>query len=526
MPIDLWARSFQIEREDIEFLTSLLLEKEQPLSTEQLAHLLVEHRLVQEAAELQERFKDTRFYNPAESYDIGQKVVFPVLDFNTGTVVSTRDGINPEHEPFKVIGVEFEDGDQPSAVREFASDLATPHTLSQTNGDSVVQELGADILTTDEIMESLGDRIIDELEVGLHNSGTLIQVARQWFVEDLLTEVNVGHINLVEAVLDINSGGPMDTRSLLENIGGLGDGPIELQEFSLNYVLKDDNRFDEVGSTGQVLWYLTRLEPAEVQRTPALLQYTPIEFDRSLLDDELIELELEINDELSANTKPLTGPVDEATVTLIYPHRRTGTLPLTPGLRRLFPTAERTPRVFVTLVDAQDEEEYAAWVVREERYVFGLGKFYRKHQLPVGAFVTARQSDEPGKIIIDFNAYRPRTEWIRLIVPRNNQIAFEEVKRSIGADYDDLMTLGADDLDELDSLVETTRDQRKTLVAIITSIITALTPLSPQGTVHAKTIYSAVNVIRRCPPGPILATLVANPDFENVGGHYWRLSGN
>ena len=47
---------------------------------------------------------------------------------------------------------------------------------------------------------------------------------------------------------------------------------------------------------------------------------------------------------------------------------------------------------------------------------------------------------------------------------------------------------------------------------------------SPQGAVHAKTIYSAVNVLRRVPPGPILATLASNPDFEYVGNHYWKLS--
>jgi len=31
-------------------------------------------------------------------------------------------------------------------------------------------------------------------------------------------------------------------------------------------------------------------------------------------------------------------------------------------------------------------------------------------------------------------------------------------------------------------------------------------------------------VIRRCPPGPIFASLVAYPEFEHVGGPYWRLS--
>jgi hypothetical protein len=30
--------------------------------------------------------------------------------------------------------------------------------------------------------------------------------------------------------------------------------------------------------------------------------------------------------------------------------------------------------------------------------------------------------------------------------------------------------------------------------------------------------------MRRSAPGPIFATLSANPDFEDVGDHYWTLS--
>jgi hypothetical protein len=180
--------------------------------------------------------------------------------------------------------------------------------------------------------------------------------------------------------------------------------------------------------------------------------------------------------------------------------------------------------VWFTLVDGQDGEEYPAWVVRKERYVFGLAKFYRKHKLPIGVHITLRRSDEPGKIIVDFNAYRPRTEWIRLIVPKNDQITFENQKRAIGAGYDELMILGADDLASVDALFQTAQQQKKSLASILKTIIPPLGGLTPQGTVHAKTLYSAVNVLRRCPPGPIFATLIANPDFQNVGGDYWKLS--
>jgi hypothetical protein len=48
-----------------------------------------------------------------------------------------------------------------------------------------------------------------------------------------------------------------------------------------------------------------------------------------------------------------------------------------------------------------------------------------------------------------------------------------------------------------------------------------LVKLSPQGTVHAKTIYSAVNVLRRTPPGPVFAQLSTEACFVSMGGGYW-----
>jgi hypothetical protein len=320
-------------------------------------------------------------------------------------------------------------------------------------------------------------------------------------------------------------GGPLPPEQILEQIGRLGDAPEELQIFSMNYALNTDSRFDEVGPAGQVLWYLSQLEPQEVLQTPAMLRYTQIEYDRSLLTPDMLVVESDIGDELSPDADGEDSST-EAKVTLIYPHRRLGTLPLNQQMRRVFPTARRTPRIWITLVDGQDGEEYTGWVVHNERYVYGLNKFYRKHRLPIGAYVTARPGDAADKVMINFSSYRPRSEWIRLIVPQQGQIQFENSKRAIGAEYDELMILGADDLQAVDDLFQTTQQQKKSLASILRSIIPPLGHLTPQGTVHAKTLYSTVNVMRRCPPGPIFATLIANPDFQNVGGQYWKLSGD
>ena len=51
-----------------------------------------------------------------------------------------------------------------------------------------------------------------------------------------------------------------------------------------------------------------------------------------------------------------------------------------------------------------------------------------------------------------------------------------------------------------------------------------LTKLNPQGTVHAKSVYSAVNIIRRCPPGPIFYMLISNRRFRDAGGGLFALA--
>jgi len=52
-------------------------------------------------------------------------------------------------------------------------------------------------------------------------------------------------------------------------------------------------------------------------------------------------------------------------------------------------------------------------------------------------------------------------------------------------------------------------------------IFPELAKLNPQGTVHAKTLYSAVNVVRRCPPGPIFNELSTHACFIPMGHGYW-----
>jgi hypothetical protein len=53
-----------------------------------------------------------------------------------------------------------------------------------------------------------------------------------------------------------------------------------------------------------------------------------------------------------------------------------------------------------------------------------------------------------------------------------------------------------------------------------------LAKLTPQGHVHAEELYSAVNILRRVPPAPLLALLASTKGFVHVGDLHFRLAEN
>ncbi len=526
LPSQQWAKKFTVTEHNIEFLTNLLLEREAPMTTQELATALIQHQLDSEQSDLEEQYEDATLYVPSESYGVGQRLMFSQMDYATATIIKTRVGENSgEYGAFKVISVEFDDDTNniDGSYREFATEFTTEHYLNDPTKNSVPVTETAHLEPSD-ILRQAKSIILKTLHLRLQDHPALISVADYWFVKDLMIEIDIGPLHLAEAVLDMHGGGPLTTHQILSEIGELGDAAKSLQVFSFIHAMNDDDRFDEVGPEGEILWFLKRLEPDTVKAKPEILVYETIEYDRNMLTEEMLALEREINDELS----PLAEPSDEieresTNVTLLYPHRRAGTLPLTPELLQMLPWAT-TPRIAITLVDGEDGQLYSGWIVHDYLYLFGLSEFYNKHHLPVGTHLNIRFGDELDHYVVSFNGYRPRTEWIRLASAQNDRLHFEDKKRAIGASYDDLIIVGVDNLPEIDRLTQQPPKQQKSLLSIIKSLLPELGKLSPQRTVHLKTLYSAVNILKRCPPGPIFATLIANPDFEDVGGHYWKLS--
>lgn len=505
---------YAITSEDLQYLSTLLVEDELPRSTDELSRALVTHHARQEEALIERALSRGTPYRPKESFEVGERVVFPVLDYRSGEVVGVRAGHNPEHEPFKVIKVRFEGGEE----REFAAEFEDGHPLNQAaSGVADAEELHS----PQELASLYAPIIRDRLENRLTSEPDFVRLANKWFRRDLLVEVHVGHLNLAEAVLDVAGGGPLPTEALLGDVELPAEISPQLRVFSLNYVLQQDDRFDEVGPAGEVLWFLDRLEPQAIKERPLTLQYEPLDHEPPLLTSEMRSLERQLDDEWS-DLEPPESVSEPVEFVLIYPHWRAGTVPLSSRLSPIFPSG-RTERIHFTFIDGDSGHEMSGWVVEKGRYVYGLKEWYRENNIPVGAYLELSRADEPNQVIVRPRNRRSRREWVRVVMPRDDRLVFEMHKEDIACDYDELMVMGTADLPGLEKLWKRARQQHLPLDEIVKDVFPELVKLSPQGNVHAATLYSAVNVMRRTPPGPLLEALVTSDRYAPVGDNYWVL---
>ena len=504
----------QINRQDIDCLHTYLFEHETPLTSHELVAILVNERIrVERLAEQKRRQAGGKTYFPKESYQVGDDIVIPALNWKHGKITAARAGQNPELGAFDVLTVQLDNGSE----RLFASNLPV-HLLNEQ--PATVEEAEVE---SDAILSAYGNTLEKKIEAAIQSDDELVRIAGRWFPRALLVDVNVGHLNLAEAVLDMSGGEPLPTSALLKDVA-LPEGiNPKLAEFSLNLALQEDKRFDEVGPAGQVLWCLRRLEPDAVREIPSYLRYSEIEYDRSALDPQMIALEGQLDDELSEINASGSMEAKEITVSLIFPHLRAGTLPLSTRVRALFPTAYESPRVRFTLVDGKTRQKMPGWVVRENGYVYGLRDWYKAHDLMPGSLVRIRLGANPGEVTIEAQTYRATKDWVRtVIVGADGGIVFAMLKQSISAEFNDRMVFAIPSLEAVDQLWM--QDQKKPFEQLVISMIRELSKLTPQGHVHAQELYSAINILRRVPPAPLFALLASKPEIAHVGDLHFRLS--
>ena len=506
-----WVSKFAVTEADIEQIYNHFIEVEKPQTASQLARVILHFRLMEEKNEIKQRLSGRDLYQPRKSYAVGDELVFPAMQFAYGKVVSTRPGANPQEGQFDVIAVEIN-----GKVREFAAGLQSDHPLNKENGNLFA---GFDLATVEELHRQYGGLVAKKLTELLGKQEGFVRLGQQWFVRGLMAEISIGHLHLAEAVLDMNGGGPLAADEIMVDLDLDPGVDIEVRRFSLNHALLNDSRFDEVAPQGKVVWYLRRLEPEGVRERPPRLAYTSIPHDRALLSPQLQNLERELDDEWS--DLPPQTVAQPVVLTLTYPHRYSGTLPLSARTRPLFPPSN-SPRQLVTFIDEVTSEEIAAWVVQHDRYIYGLKDWYEANGVPIGGFINLRPGPEPGVILLGCDRRRGQREWVRLATVIEGQIKFELHRRTISCGFDDLMIVGTDFVTAVDVVWRRAETNKRPIASLLAEIFPELAALNPQVTVHAKTLYSAINMFRRVPPGPLFAELVRQPAFQQVGDHYWQ----
>lgn len=511
-----WQDQFEVGAKDVSRVYDLILDEGAPLATEMLTLAVIEARCREEEDLIKAELSRGPVYQPKNLYDVGQPVIFPVLNYALGTVVGTRAGRNPDYGDFTVIQVEIE-GEK--KTREFASGLEGEHKLNFEDGDSELLS-AAELLAPAELYERHGAGVEERLVTALEARNEFVKFGDRWFLQDLLVPISEGYLNIAEALIEIKSR-PLPTGDIVPDLDLPAEVSEEIQTLSLSGALQADERFDNVGDGGRDIWYLRRLTPESVVNPPERLRIKVAAYDRQAIDQGLLLIEREIDDEGSGEEVMGTSrPIYRTTLALVYPHWRAGTLPLTVRTRGLFPQAT-THHFPIVLVDGRDGEKMQGWVVRESAFVHGLKDWYKRHGLPVGTYIKLERTRDPRVITVDFEPRRLKSLWIPIAAVQGGKLVFQMRKTAISCEYDDKMTIGEDNAKQIDRLWQEVHVREESLLQTMVRIMPELIKLSPQGTVHAKTIYSAVNVLRRSPPGPIFALLSTERCFVSMGGGYW-----
>lgn len=515
---DYW-RDFKFSNQDLEFLYNHLLEIELPQTAEELTKALLSNRINKEIQALQNQKPSHGVrYQPGEKYKISDKLFFPQLGGKIGKVSGIRPSNNPNLPSFDVLTIEFDD----HSNRLFAAgyeDHVLNEPLKVDESDPAFQP--------DAVFSQFGENITQIVSENLEAVSDLVRIAGRWFPRALLVDINIGHLNLVEAVLDMNGGGPLPTRTLMEQIELPTDVNSKLTEFSLNLALEEDERFDEVGPAGETLWFLHRLEPDGVREPPITLRYSGSPVSNENFDEELSnQLIKNVIDELEPESGKVERP-DQVTISLIYPHWRAGTLPITKAIRKLFPAAYEAPRVQFKFIDADTNEVISGWVVRTNKYVFGLREWYQTAGLIPGNFVTISKGEKAGEVLISAGKRKPSREWVRTaLIGADGGIVFAMLKQLVSGSIDERMAVVIPDLDAMDTLWGNGNYFRQPVDIIMKKVMKEQAKLNPQGHVHCQELYSAVNLVRRCPPSLILSILQNRSWSNHMGDLYYRLTEN
>lgn len=506
-----------VNDQDIERAYGYVLERGEAVTTRELTQTVIGARVKEEEERRARLSTNATLYQPKNRYEVGQRLLFTALDNREGVVTALRTADNPRLAAFDVVTVAFtEDG----SSREFAAGYELEHPLNESKPAAS----GVADQAPEEIYARYGQSVESALTARLHTDKEFVEQNGKWLLRGLLVEIHVGLLNVAEAAIEQNNSA-LTTAELARilDLNTEGAKP-ENVHFALEYALQNDGRFVDIGPSGQARWFLSRLEPQEAQITPRILKLLHSTRTATALPPELETLLNELEDEADVDNgeaSPETSPSDVVDIVLTYPHRRAGSLPLTAGVRGLFPESDKS-RMLVTLVDEETSARLPVWLVRDGSYLAGLKGWYDHHKLNPGAFVQLERRAESFSATLRYMPQRERGLWVRAARAQGGRLIFGTDRRPVSHKYDEDMLILIGDQAGLDNLTESNYSERS-LEQLLHDVFPELAKLVPGGRVHAKTLYSAVNFARRVGPRAVFDALARGDAFSSVGGGYFIL---
>jgi hypothetical protein len=511
-----WRDEYEVSPKDLDLLTNLTLEAGKPQRLTTLAAAIITRRLQLEREAMARRAKSGHLYQPLGHYEVGQELVFTALDFAVGKVMTVRPGHNPKYGPFEAIRVSF---GADVAEREFAAAFAHPHPLNQP-----AEELlgGTDAgLSESELVRLFEHYVARRLGPALEKSEDFIACGGQWFLRAMLPDMHIGYLNLAEAMI-YEARHPLAAREMLAGLDIKSTSAPEAQLFALNQALSGDTRFDNVSTTEDAVWYLRALQPAAVFERPAVLTPAFRALGGELLGITMLDMVEEVGDDLDdLETMTFAGAANGVHCELSFPHLYAGTMPATLRFLHLLPSGNNQ-RMPVTLVDGRTGSRFEAWVVPDEGYICGLGDWYAAVEMGVGGQVALTTTEEPFTFALAITPLRgKRGEWIRSASVADNTLVLQMQRANVEVRCDRNMLIDVPDRDAVARLAARPEIAALSLNALVRKAFNELSKLSGRGLVHAKSVYSVANLMRRTGAVPILAELTRRACYDPVGDGFW-----
>ncbi len=511
-----WRDDYEVSQGDLDLIAGLILEAGRPQPTSSLASAIIRRRFQREKDAASQLVKTGQVYQPKESYEVGQTLVFTARDLATGRVLDVRPGHNPKYGAFEVIRVAFDDDES-----EFAASLQEPRLPLNRPADELLGT-SDDSVSESDLLEAYSGYVERRVDAKLEQSVDFVQFDGTWFLRELLPDMHIGYLNLAEAMI-YEAGHPLAAQEMLKDLDLDVRGSREAELFALNRALGGDERFDNVGTTEKPIWYLRALEPDAAFVRPAVLRPAFRAQGEEYLGLTMLDYVEEIGDELDDINDESPSEIASFPFQLSFPHLYAGTIPLLHGLRNMLPDDGRS-RFPITMVDSRNDERFDVWVVLEERYVAGFDDWYKATGMCVGGEIELIPTEEPLTFtlsIAPLPARSRKTDWTRTATVVDGDLVLQVTRSSLDVRCDRNMVIDVPDREAIADLMARAEEGRFSLSTITSSVFDELAKLSNRGLVHAKSLYSAVNLVRRMGAVPLFAELTRRACFDPVGDGYW-----